>query len=166
MSTKSIQGISQFETIVDQFKDRLFRFAFMRIGKREDAEDLVQDVFLALYRNLYGGNRIDDIQHYLFRGIFNTCTDYYRRKRLLTVNLDAASEVTGDDDKDIFEEYVRIRILLDDLPSEQSEIVRLRCYDELTFRQIALLCDISEATAKSRYKYGIQHLRKKLKQDV
>lgn len=166
MSVKSIHGTSQFEAVVDQYQDRLFRFAYMRVGDREDAEDLVQDVFVALYRNLYCGKRIDDIQHYLLRSIYNTCADYYRRKKMQTVNIDTAREMAGDDDREIFEEYVRIKMLLDDLPYEQAEIIRLKCYDDLTFRQIALLYDISEATAKSRYKYGLQHLRKKMNQDI
>jgi RNA polymerase sigma-70 factor (ECF subfamily) len=53
--------------------------------------------------------------------------------------------------------------MLDMLPQEQTEIVRLKCYDNLTFKQIADLQDIPEPTAKSRYRYAIQHLQQMMK---
>lgn len=74
--------------------------------------------------------------------------------------LDKAKEVTmSESDRQIHEEFVRVKRLLDLLPIEQKEIVRLKCYDDLTFRQIAELQDIPEATAKPRYRYAIQHLQ-------
>jgi len=69
----------------------------------------------------------------------------------------------GESDRQIHEEYVRISRLLESLPPEQREIVRLKCYDELTFKQIAELQDIPEATAKSRYRYAIMHLQQMIK---
>ena len=46
---------------------------------------------------------------------------------------------------------------------EQAEIVRLKCYDELTFKQIAELLSIPEPTAKSRYRYAIMHIQQMIK---
>ena len=69
----------------------------------------------------------------------------------------------SDYDKQIHEEFLRVNRLLDTLPREQSEIVRLNCYDDLTFKQIAELQDIPEATAKSRYRYAIMHVQQMMK---
>jgi RNA polymerase sigma-70 factor (ECF subfamily) len=66
-------------------------------------------------------------------------------------------------DRQIHEEFIRINRLLHSLPLEQSEVVRLKCYDDLSFKQIAELQDIPEATAKSRYRYAIQHLQQMMK---
>ena len=75
-----------------------------------------------------------------------------------------AEQLTVDEgDRQIHEEFIRINRLLNLLPLEQSEIVRLKCYDDLTFKQIAKLQDIPEATAKSRYRYAIQHLQQMMK---
>lgn len=49
--------------------------------------------------------------------------------------------------------------MLDSLPAEQAETVRLKCYDSLTFRQIAELTEISEATVNSRCRYAIHIFR-------
>lgn len=80
------------------------------------------------------------------------------------VPLDKAEDIpVHEGDRQIHEEFVRINKLLDTLPQEQSEIVRLKCHDDLTFKQIAELQDIPEATAKSRYRYAIMHLKNKLR---
>ena len=100
------------------------------------------------------------MEQYIIRAISNACTDYFRKKAPKVVMLDNVQEVAiNDSDRQIHEEYMRVNRLLETLPREQSEIVRLKCYDDLTFKQIAELQDIPEATAKSRYRYAIQHLQ-------
>ena len=80
------------------------------------------------------------------------------------VSLDKAGQIpVSEGDRQIHEEFVRINRLLDTLPTEQAEIVRLKCYDDLTFKQIAELQDIPEATAKSRYRYAIMHIQQEIK---
>ena len=156
--------LKELERIVAERQDWLFRFAYMRIGIREDAEDLVQEVLLSVFRRLREKTGIDSVEQYVIRAISNACTDYFRRKPLRVVILDKAKEVAvSESDKQIHEEYVRINRLLESLPKEQQEIVRLKCYDELTFKQIAELQDIPEATAKSRYRYAILHLQQMIK---
>lgn len=164
MREETDKQLKELERIVAERQDWLFRFAYMRIGIREDAEDLVQEVLLSVFRRLREKTGIDSVEQYVIRAISNACTDYFRRKPLRVVILDKAKEVAvSESDKQIHEEYVRINRLLDALPQEQQEIVRLKCYDELTFKQIAELQDIPEATAKSRYRYAIMHLQQMIK---
>ncbi|MBQ7687117.1 MAG: sigma-70 family RNA polymerase sigma factor [Bacteroidaceae bacterium] len=156
--------LNDFERIVAERKDWLFRFAYMRIGIREDAEDVVQDVLLGVFRRLREKTDVDSVEHYIIRAISNACIDYFRRKPLRVVSLDQAEQIpVSEGDKQIHNEFVRINRLLDTLPSEQSEIVRLKCYDDLTFKQIAELQGIPEATAKSRYRYAIMHIQQRIK---
>ena len=160
MSEETEQLLKEFERIVARQQDWLFRFAYMRIGIREDAEDLVQEVLLSVFKRLQEKTQTLNVEQYLIRAISNACIDYFRKKTLKVVMLDKAKEVAvSESDRQIHEEFVRVKRLLDLLPTEQKEIVRLKCYDDLTFRQIAELQDIPEATAKSRYRYAIQHLQ-------
>ena len=160
MSEETEQLLKELERIVAERQDWLFRFAYMRIGIREDAEDLVQEVLLGVFRRLRENTHVDSVEQYVIRSISNACIDYFRKKTPKVVMLDKAKEVViNDSDQQIHEEFVRVNRLLDLLPAEQREIVRLKCYDDLTFRQIVELQDIPEATAKSRYRYAIQHLQ-------
>lgn len=159
MYKEAEQILTELERIVVERQDWLFRFAYMRIGIREDAEDVVQDAF----RRLREQTGIGNVEQYVIRAVSNACTDYFRRKPMQVVTLDKAGQVSvGEADSQIHEEFVRISRLLDTLPPEQSEIVRLKCYDDLTFKQIAELQGIPEATVKSRYRYAIIHIQQRI----
>lgn len=166
MNSKKTSGIDSFEEIVDLYQDRLFRFAFMRVGVRETAEDIVQDVLLRLFRAMTDGKEICSYECFLLRSVSNACIDHMRRKKTTNLPLEDFTEVAEDSDRDIDEEFRRISRLLDGLPFEQAETVRLKCYDGLTFRKIAELQGLSEATVKSRYRYAIQHIRKNLENET
>lgn len=162
----SDDSLRQFEALVEKSRDWLFRFAYMRIGSREDAEDLVQEVLLSLFRCLREGREIKDQQRYLVHSISNACIDYWRRRRLPALPIDQIADVpASDDDRQLHEEFLRVGRLLDGLPPEQAETLRLKCYDGLTFRQIAELQGVPEPTAKSRYRYAIMNLQNKLKDE-
>ena len=164
MNKETEQQLAELEQIVAERQDWLFRFAYMRIGNREDAEDVVQEVLLGVFRRLHERTKVDSVEPYLIRSISNACTDYFRRKTLKVVSLDKAEHIQTDEgDRQIHKEYLRINRLLDSLAQEQAEIVRLKCYDELTFKQIAELLNIPEPTAKSRYRYAIQHIQQMIK---
>ena len=163
MYKEAEQILTELERIVVERQDWVFRFAYMRIGIREDAEDVVQESLLSVFRRLREQTGIGNVEQYVIRAVSNACTDYFRRKPLQVVTLDKAGQVSvGEADSQIHEEFVRISRLLDTLPEEQSEIVRLKCYDELTFKQIAELQGIPEATAKSRYRYAIIHIQQRI----
>ena len=164
MNKETEQLLKELERIVEERQDWLFRFAYMRIGIREDAEDVVQEVLLSVFRRLREKTSMDNVEQYLIRAISNACTDYSRRKQLKIVPIGMAEQVAASEgDRQIHEEFTRINRLLGLLPLEQSEMVRLKCYDDLTFKQIAELQDIPEDTAKSRYRYAIQHLQQMMK---
>jgi RNA polymerase sigma-70 factor (ECF subfamily) len=164
MNEGTEQLLTELERIVEERQDWLFRFAYMRIGIREDAEDVVQEALLSVFRRLREKTRMDNVGLYVIRAVSNACTDYLRRKPLRMVNLNEAKEIpVSEGDRQIHKEFVRINKMLDSLPAEQAELVRLKCYDDLTFLQIAELQNIPEATAKSRYRYAIMHIQQMLK---
>lgn len=162
MNPKKISDIDIFKDIVSQYQDRLFRFAYIRIGVREVAEDIVQDVFIRFYRAMIESKEIKNHEAYLLRSISNSCIDWQRKKKETWISIDDAEDMAEETDEDISDEFKRIDRLLDGLPYNQAEAVRLRCYDNLTFKQIAKLQDISEPTAKSRYRHAIWYIKEKL----
>lgn len=153
------------ETIIDRRQDDLFRFAFFRLGSRAEAEDAVQEVFLKLFSSECDLTKVRDVERYLFKAIANRCADYHRRRRKAPVPLEqlprqSAEPPCGEDEMQ--REYARICGLLSGLPPEQAEVIRMKTSDNLTFRQIAEITDTSEATVKSRFRYGIGKLRESI----
>ena len=162
--------LKELEDVISKYQDQLFRFAFFRTGSFADSQDIVQDVFIKLYNENAILASVNNIRYYLFRSISNACIDYHRRKGkrkfealdkvALPANLhekEASHELVQ------LEEYLRIDKILAELPEEQAETIRMRVLDELGFMEISEILDISVTTVKSRFKYGIDKLRTKIK---
>ena len=157
---KTQTRLRDLERLVRSQQDRLFALAYIRIGNRPDAEDILQDVFLKLFRSEESLRSISHLEHYLIRAVCNQCRDYQRKKQYHLIPLEKAVQIpVSEDDRPMHEEYLRISKLLEGLSSEQQEVVRLKCTDGLKFREIAQILEIPEATAKSRYRYAIGHIQ-------
>ena len=162
MTDKTQQRPNELESIIVREQDMLFRFAYMRVGRRADAEDIVQDVFLKLFRSSENLKSVRNVKHYLIRSISNACNDFHRRKQDILPLETAEREMVSDDDLKMYEEYLRITALARTLPPEQREVLYMKCIDGLKFREISDILDIPEATVKSRYRYAIQAIQKQL----
>ena len=160
---KTQTRLRDLERLVRSQQDRLFALAYVRIGNRPDAEDILQDVFLKLFRSEENLRNISHLEHYLIRAVCNKCRDYQRKRQYNLIPIENAAQISiPDDDIPMHEEYLRISKLLESLPEEQQEVVRLKCTDGLKFREIAKILEIPEATAKSRYRYAIGHIQNRL----
>ena len=162
MTDKTQQRLNELEILIVKEQDMLFRFAYIRVGSRADAEDIVQDVFLKFFRSLEGLGSVRNVKHYLIRSISNACKDFHRRKQDNLPLEKADQEIVSDDDLKMHEEYLRITELAGTLPQEQKEILYMKCIDGLKFREIADILEIPQATVKSRYRYAIQGIQKQL----
>lgn len=164
MNQGTERQLTALEQIVAERQDWLFRFAYMRIGLREEAEDVVQEVLLGVFRRLRDQAEVGNLEQYLISAISHACNDYHRRQIRRTVPLKQAEQIPmSEPDQRLHDEYLRVTRMLETLPPEQAETVRLHSSDGLTFHQIALLQDIPEATVKSRYRYAIQHIQQMIK---
>ena len=162
MKNETQNRLDELETVIVREQDMLFRFAYMRVGNRADSEDIVQDVFLKLFRSSENLMSVRNVKHYLIRSISNACMDFHRRRQDTLPLEKADKEVVPDEDVKMYEEYLRITALARTLPPEQREVLYMKCIDGLKFREISDILDIPEATVKSRYRYAIQAIQKQL----
>ena len=162
MIHKTQQRLDELESVIVREQEMLFRFAYMRVGSRADAEDIVQDVFLKLFRSSENLKSVRNVKHYLIRSISNACRDFHRRRQDTLPLEKADKESVQDDDLKMYEEYLRITELAGTLPQEQKEILYMKCIDGLKFREIADILELPQATVKSRYRYAIQGIQKQL----
>ncbi|MDP4228571.1 MAG: RNA polymerase sigma factor [Bacteroidota bacterium] len=156
----------ELENIITEFQDQLFRFAFFRTGSFADSQDIVQEVFIKLYHENGNLQTVNNIKNYLYRSISNACIDFSRKSRklkfepidkiVLPINM---HENEASHNLIQIEEYNRLKKLLSELPNEQSETIRLRVFDNLSFVEIAEILEVPVTTIKSRFKYGIEKLK-------
>ena len=156
-------SFAQVEAVFTAELQSLYRYACYRLGGREVAQDVIQELYLKLHKQ--GLGRVKNARCYLYRALSNSCTQLMReRRRIEYVDVTSLRDLKTDDitPSDFEQEQALIARLLVTLPDEQSEVIRLHLHGECTFTEIAEILDIPLPTAKSRYRYGIEHLRKEL----
>lgn len=147
------------ETMESQ-KQRLFRYACYRVGNQEDAEDILQNVYLKLLESTERRKLADSLNSYIFRSVVNACSDHLKgsssSKTFLYDTLEIAEEPSNFE-----EETVMINRLMESMPEYLRDYVRLKIYAEMTFDEVAATMRVSSTTAKRRFYEGIEYLRDK-----
>jgi RNA polymerase sigma-70 factor (ECF subfamily) len=158
------QSRAEFAALVEAYADRLVRYAFRQVGSLHDAEDIVQEVFTRAIHHAHAAPSA--VGPYLYRSVANACIDFLRRRNRAAVHREEvgieellATRHGPGEAAQSAEELRNIERLLQRLPAEQAEAVRLRVLDELKLNEIADLTGCSINTVCSRLRYGLQKLR-------
>ncbi len=160
--------INKITEIMESHKADLFRYAVYRIGDKEDAEDLLQNVYLQLAAKASTLRKIKNLSNYIFICVVNACNKFLREKEQEQSRLIDYSEHLALDGEyasiDSFEvEFAYYNRLLAQLPEEQSDVIRLKIYTERNFDDIAEILNIPTSTAKTRFYLGLNKLKDILK---
>lgn len=146
--------------IIEDNLDYLVGFAYYRIGNHIEAEDLVYDAVLRFLEKAPEDIEPESVRLYLFRIVYNLCLDRARTERKDRVDIDGMD--VEDRTTDILdpEDADRINACLDSLPQREADVIRMNVIDNLSFVEISGILSIPQSTAKSRYKSGMDKLRK------
>ena len=167
------EGNSQaLEVLVNRYKDKLFSSILFLVKDKYLAEDLFQDVFIKIIDTIRNGRYTEEGKFlpWAMRIAHNLCVDHFRK-------IKRTPAVKTSDDRDIFElinvcedgadkkimqnqTHDRVRKMLDMLPEEQREVIVLRHYADLSFKEIAEMTNCSINTALGRMRYGLINIRK------
>lgn len=151
------------EELYDTYSRPLFRYALMLTCSRDDAEDAVQVVFIRIAREWKRFVKVENVKAYLFSAIRNAAFNILRgrrRREALQESICAAFQLDQQtmDSGDQTESRILCEVL-DELPVDQREVLMLKIFDEMTFKEIADTVGASINTVASRYRYGIEKLR-------
>ena len=154
-----------FATFYDIYQKRIYRFIYFKVSNEEKAKDLTNDVFIKIYDYIKQGNIINNFRAFLYRTARNLVIDFYRTKRD-AISLDKTLEII--DRRDI-NEQVDNKIAVDNikkqlsfLKPEYQEVVRLRLFEGLSFKEIAKITGQKEATLRMQSHRGIKQLKENL----
>lgn len=161
-----------FAELLSRHKSKVYTAIYMFTKDRFIAEDIFQETFIKAVNKIKAGlyNEEDKFLPWVQRIAHNLCIDYYRRAKRMP-------KVTTQDGFDIFsvlpladtnaqakiikaEEHQHVRDLLERLPAEQKEVVILRHYADLSFKEIADLTGVSINTALGRMRYALINMRR------
>jgi len=158
------QTIDDFDRLVAATQDELVHFAFYRLGNQADAEDAVQDVYVQAFRDRTKRRRVTEVRPYLFRMVRNRCTDILRARSRKSRETAGVAIHGGDPLSTMVahEQARELARLLDQIPEREAEVIRLRAWSELSFADVAVAVGAALPTVKSRFRYGIEKLRRLL----
>lgn len=161
-----------FEVLLNRHKDKIFTSIYLFVKDTETAEDLFQEVFIkivdTLRKNKY--NNEGKFLQWAMRIAYNMCVDQFRKSKKIskvspTESFDIFNIIENKDDN-VEEKIVKstmheqLRTLVDQLPDEQREVIILRHYGDMSFKEIALMTQVSINTSLGRMRYALINLRK------
>jgi RNA polymerase sigma-70 factor (ECF subfamily) len=135
-----------FRELFERYKNPIFAFVRRRVNDAGRAEEITQDIFLALVERRRGYEARASFRTYLYRIALNRVASEHR-KRSQSETLDSKSEAAGGNNPAIVQQ---VREALGRLDSEQREVVLLREYEGLSYQEIAELLKVPVGTVRSR----------------
>ncbi len=158
--------------LVKRYKDKIFTSIYLLVKDKYLAEDIFQDVFIRIIDTLKGGKYTDEGKFlpWAMRIAHNLCVDHFRKiKRNPTIKTSDDRDIfdvlnfseAGVDNRMMNEQTSdKVRRMIDMLPEDQREVIILRHYADLSFKEISQLTNCSINTALGRMRYGLLNLRK------
>lgn len=164
---------SSIEVLIKRHKSKVYTYILMLVKNQELAEDIFQDTFIKVVKSLRLNRYKDDGRFigWVLRIAHNLVIDHFRRqKNMRTIsNTDGKVDLFNNakfSDSTIEDHMIsdqirkKVKSLIDYLPEEQKEVVIMRHYMDLSFKEIANLTDVSINTALGRMRYALINIRK------
>lgn len=164
------------EVLINRHKDKVFTAIYMFVQDTYLAEDIFQDTYIKVIKTLRKGKYREEGKFlpWVLRIANNLCIDHFRKTK-------RNPKVTTSDGFDIFkvlkfeednaeqaliksQTHNKVRTLVENLPEEQREVVMLRHYAGMSFKEIAELTDVSINTALGRMRYALINMRKMIEE--
>jgi RNA polymerase sigma-70 factor (ECF subfamily) len=167
-----------FEILINRHKDRVYTYILFNIKNRELADDIFQDTFIKVINSLKKGNYNEqgNFVSWVIRISHNLIIDYFRKEnKIPTYSHESKPETNlfnskvfsdGTIEDQIVKEQIEedIRQLIEELPDDQKEVILLRHYGNLSYKEIADQTNVSINTALGRMRYALLNLRKLVKE--
>ena len=144
-----------FELLLERHRTALARTAYLVTRDREAIQDIMQEALIQIWRDLRSYRPYGSFKAWMLKIMLNKARKHYRKKRVQTVPLETAIEVSGNAERpeeivEREEQTHHLRQALDLLTTDHREVLILRYYNELTVPEIAMALGCREGTIKSR----------------
>ena len=166
-----------FEVLLNRHKNRVFAFIMSKIKNKDLSEDIFQDTYVKVVNSLQKGkyNEEGKFLPWVMRIAHNLVIDHFRKQKkmhMVRSNNDFdIFDIIKDDSINVDDRLIRdqifndLRALINLLPNDQREVLKMRYFEEMSFKKIAEYFDISINTALGRMRYALINIRKLLEEN-
>lgn len=163
---------SALEVLITRHKQKIYSFIYSKVYDRDVTEDIFQDTFIKVIRTLKRGayNEEGKFLPWVMRISHNLVIDFFRKNKRMPKFDNAGefnifsvlSDTSLNAEKSIIKEQVEadVRRLVDELPEDQKEVLLMRIYNDMSFKEISDRTGVSINTALGRMRYALINLRK------
>jgi RNA polymerase sigma-70 factor (ECF subfamily) len=175
---KFISGESRcIDLLIDRHQQRIYSFIFLMVRQKDLAEDIFQDVFMKVIHSLQSGKYSENgrFTSWVMRIAHNLVIDHFRKQKNQQMvsndqysydifNHTRFSDHTIEDQMVYDQLLSEVASLVEELPDSQKEVIRLRHYFGLSFKEIAEETNVSINTALGRMRYALINIRRKMEE--
>ena len=168
---------SSIEVLIKRHKNKVYTYIILTVKNQHLAEDIFQDTFIKVIKSLQEGKYKDNgkFLSWVIRIAHNLIIDHYRKEKQINTysNEDYESDIfnskklaDGNVEEFLIQDQITsdVRRLIEELPDDQKQVILLRHYGGLSFKEIAEQTDVSINTALGRMRYALINLRKLIKE--
>lgn len=162
-----------FDTLLERYEEKIFSYIFFAVRNQDVADDIFQETFMKAVVTIQQGKYVENgkFQAWLTRIAHNLVIDYFRQLKNENcvsdddVDYDLFNDIklaeTTVENKMVREQVLDdVKLLVEHLPQNQKEVVFMRYYQELSFKEIAEITGVSINTALGRMRYALLNLRR------
>lgn len=162
-----------FDTLLERYEEKIFSYVFFAVRNQDVADDIFQETFMKAVVTIQQGKYVENgkFQAWLTRIAHNLVIDYFRQLKNENcvsdddVDYDLFNDIklaeTTVENKMVREQVLDdVKLLVEHLPQNQKEVVFMRYYQELSFKEIAEITGVSINTALGRMRYALLNLRR------
>ena len=168
---------NSFSILLERYQKRIYGFIFSKVHDPDLADDIFQDTFIKVVKNLRLGKYNDEgrFLSWVIRIAHNLIMDHYRKIKRLPKHeskieyfdvLDRLVEQNSSIEESMIETQIHadLSLLIEELPDSQKEVLRMRLFQDMSFKEIGDQTGVSINTALGRMRYAVINLRKMIEE--
>lgn len=168
---------NSFSILLDRYQKRVYGFIYSKVHDPDLADDIFQDTFIKVVKNLRLGKYNDEgrFLSWVIRIAHNLIMDHYRKIKRLPKHeskienfdvLDRLAEQNSSIEESMIETQIHadLSLLIEELPDSQKEVLRMRLFQDMSFKEIGDQTGVSINTALGRMRYAVINLRKMIEE--
>ncbi|MGB1042094.1 MAG: RNA polymerase sigma factor [Tenacibaculum sp.] len=153
-----------FAKLLDLYQERLYWHIRKIVGTHENADDVLQNTFVRVYKNLSKFKQDSSLHTWMYRIAYNESIRFLEKEKKKTFSSlqDVSDKFLGDLTEDVFfdgeEAQYKLQKVLSELPDNQRVVFNMKYYDNLKFREIAQIINVKEGTVKTHYYAAVKYI--------
>lgn len=156
---------SAFAELYDQLANRLYHYLLMQTGSPENSADLLQDIFLRLFRKRDHFRSVDNLPAYVFQVTRHEWIRWSKKNRRINAECSLLFEHAVEDESHSIESREEIAMALNEIEDHFREVIELKFFGMLTLAEVAIVIDKPPGTVATWYRRGIAQLREHIDRD-